>query len=91
MTIAVIWQEDGHQWCAADTRLVSGTADQRMTEIASKIFVIPVAISALDPDHQPRVPHSWTQYGFVHSGAATSCLDDSRHGIYVSPEAGAAR
>ncbi len=37
MTIAVIWQEDGLQWCAADTRLVAGNDDQATTEVAAKI------------------------------------------------------
>jgi hypothetical protein len=46
MTIAVIWQEDGFQWCAADTRIV-GNNDAPMTEIAAKIYAIPVVVSAI--------------------------------------------
>jgi hypothetical protein len=68
MTIAVIWQEDGSQWCAADTRLVAGIDDQSTTEIAAKIFVIPVMAGALDSELKPRQPH-WIQYGFVYAGA----------------------
>jgi hypothetical protein len=68
MTIAVIWQEDGVQWCAADTRLVAGRDDTPTTEIATKIYAIPVVVGALNPGlHQP---HYWTQYGFVYAGAA---------------------
>lgn len=70
MTIAVIWQEDGFQWCAADTRLVAGNDDEPMTEIAAKIYAIPVVAGALDPGLNPRQPHYWTQYGFVYAGAA---------------------
>ena len=44
MTIAVIWQEDGFQWCAADTRLVADPDDRPMTEIAAKIYAIPVVV-----------------------------------------------
>jgi hypothetical protein len=68
MTIAVIWQEDGCQWCAADTRLVAGRDDALMTEIAAKMYAIPVAVSALNPGL--RQPHYRTQYGFVYAGAA---------------------
>src|SRR5262245_58446673 len=68
MTIAVIWQEDGLQWCAADTRLVAISNNEQMTEIAAKIYSIPVAAAALSPDL--RLPHYWTQYGFVYAGAA---------------------
>jgi hypothetical protein len=60
MTIAVIWQEDGVQWCAADTRLVVGRDDKPATEIAAKIYAIPVAAGALDPNLNPRQPHYWT-------------------------------
>ncbi len=70
MTIAVVWQEDGYQWCAADTRLVAGADDKPTTEIGSKIYVIPLAASALNPDSFVRVPHYVTQYGFVYAGAA---------------------
>lgn len=69
MTIAVIWQEDGLQWCAADTRLVAGPADETTTEIASKIYAIPVVVGALDLELEARQPHYWTQYGFVYAGA----------------------
>ena len=68
MTIAVIWQEDGLQWCAADTRLVAGSNDTPTTEIAAKIYAIPLAVSALSPNLQQ--PHYQTQYGFVYAGAA---------------------
>lgn len=70
MTIAVIWQEDGLQWCAADTRLVAGSDDKPTTEVAAKIYAIPVVVGALDLEGQPRSPHYWTQYGFVYAGAA---------------------
>lgn len=70
MTIAVIWQEDGRQWCAADTRLVVEPEDKPTIEIGSKIYVIPVSICALTPDGFLRQPHYWTQYGFVYAGAA---------------------
>ena len=70
MTIAVIWQEDGLLWCAADTRLVAGRDDRPTTEIAAKIYAIPVVVGALDMEHEPRQPHYWTQYGFVYAGAA---------------------
>jgi hypothetical protein len=69
MTIAVIWQEDGFQWCAADTRLVAGSNDEPTTEIASKIYAIPVVVGALDIELKPRQPHYSTQYGFVYAGA----------------------
>ena len=69
MTIAVIWQEDGFQWCAADTRLVAGD-DVPTMEIAAKIYAIPVVTRALDSGLEPRQPHYWTQYGFVYAGAA---------------------
>jgi hypothetical protein len=72
MTIAVIWQEDGFQWCAADTRLVAGRDDKPTTEIATKIYAIPVVVGALDLELEPRQPHYWTQYGFVYAGAALS-------------------
>ncbi len=69
VTIAVIWQEDGCQWCAADTRLVAGDDDRPATEIAAKIYAIPVVVSAMGNGF-PRQPHYWTQYGFVYAGAA---------------------
>jgi hypothetical protein len=68
MTIAVIWQEEGLQWCAADTRLVADPANTPTTEIAAKIYAIPVVVRALGSE--PRQPHYWTQYGFVYAGAA---------------------
>lgn len=67
MTIAVVWQEDGFQWCAADTRLVAG--NQRTTDIATKIYAIPVVVRAMGDGFSCQ-PHYWTQYGFVYSGAA---------------------
>jgi hypothetical protein len=70
MTIAVIWQEDDFQWCAADTRLVAGSDDEPVTEIAAKIYAIPVEVGALDSELKPRERHYWTQYGFVYAGAA---------------------
>jgi hypothetical protein len=70
MTIAVIWQEDGFQWCAADTRLVAGSDDKPTTEIAAKIYAIPVVVGALDPELNTHEPYYWTQYGFVYAGAA---------------------
>lgn len=69
MTIAVIWQEDGLQWCAADTRLVFGEDNLPTTEIAAKIYAIPVVVMALDADHQARQPHYSTQFGFVYAGS----------------------
>jgi hypothetical protein len=69
MTIAVIWQEDGFQWCAADTRQVAGAEDAPQTEIAAKIYAIPVVVTARDPDFKRRMLHYWTEYGFVYSGA----------------------
>jgi hypothetical protein len=70
MTIAVVWQEGGFQWCAADTRLVAGPDNRPATEIAAKIYAIPVVVAALDNELNPRQPHYWTQYGFVYAGAA---------------------
>lgn len=70
MTIAVIWQEDGFQWCVADTRLVAGHEDKPTTDIASKIYAIPIVTAALDIEFKPRQPHYSTQYGFVYAGAA---------------------
>ncbi len=70
MTIAVIWQEDGLLWCAADTRLVAGENSAPTTEIAAKIYAIPIAVRALDGDLEPRQPHYRIQYGFVYAGAA---------------------
>jgi hypothetical protein len=69
VTIAVVWQEDGFQWCAADTRLVAGDDDRPATEIAAKIYSIPVVVSAMS-NGLPSQPHFWTQYGFVYAGAA---------------------
>jgi hypothetical protein len=71
MTIAVVWQEDEVQWCAADTRLVAGRNDAPLTEIAAKIYAIPVAISALGAEVELRAPHYRTQYGFVFAGSAS--------------------
>lgn len=70
MTIAVVWQEEGRLWSAADTRLVAGTQDRPTTDIASKIYSIPIAVAAFGPDGFLRKPHYWTQYGFVYAGAA---------------------
>ncbi len=77
MTIATIWLEDGLLWCAADTRLVAGKNDVTTSDLAAKIYTIPLSISALDPNPpldvagtEPRQPHYWTQYGFVYAGAA---------------------
>ncbi|WP_127902513.1 hypothetical protein [Solirhodobacter olei] len=70
MTIAVIWQENGRQWCAADTRLVAGSEDKPTTEIATKIYAIPVVASAMDQEDHLRIPHYWTQYGFAYAGSA---------------------
>lgn len=70
MTIAVIWQEDDLLWCAADTRLVAGSDNTPTTEIASKIYAIPVAVAALTAEFVLRQPHYWTEYGFVYAGAA---------------------
>lgn len=77
MTIAVIWQEDGLLWSAADTRLVAGVDDSTTTEIAAKIYSIAVSTSAFGPSLDPRLaglerrqPHYWMQYGFVYAGAA---------------------
>lgn len=70
MTIAVLWQEDGVLWCAADTRLVAGKGDQPTTEMAAKIYSIPMSTSATIPDtYEVRQKHYWTQYGFVFAGA----------------------
>ncbi|ESZ30436.1 hypothetical protein [Mesorhizobium sp. L2C084A000] len=71
MTIAVVWLEDDFLWCAADTRLVGGAEDNPTMEIASKIYVIPVAISAQVPGGEVRIPHFWTQYGFVYAGSTS--------------------
>lgn len=77
MTIAVIWQEDGFQWCGADTRLVAdfnGNLNHPMTDMATKIYSIPVATSAIAFNASPeevRRAHYWTEYGFVFAGAAS--------------------
>ncbi|WP_417434346.1 hypothetical protein [Hoeflea sp.] len=77
MTIAVIWQEDGVLWCAADTRLVVGKNDQTTSEKTAKIYSIPLSVCALNPVADLtntafglRQPHYWTQYGFAYAGAA---------------------
>lgn len=77
MTIAVVWKEDGVLWCAADTRLVAGERNNITTEVAAKIYSIPLSTSAYNPDlpldliaSERRHPHYWTQYGFVYAGAA---------------------
>jgi hypothetical protein len=77
MTIAVLWHEDELLWCAADTRLVGGDEDKTTSEVAAKIYSIPVATSAFDPSLDPnlvglhrRAPHYRTQYGFVYAGSA---------------------
>jgi hypothetical protein len=74
VTIAVIWKEHGLQWCAADTRLVVDTPHpSTVTEMAKKLYVIPVATAARTPGEiWPRVPHYWTQYGFVYSGSSAA-------------------
>jgi len=69
MTIAVIWQEDGFLWCAADTRLVEGKKDEPTTDVATKIYTIPLVTAALNETIH-RQPHYWTQFGFVYAGAA---------------------
>ncbi|MBY6117825.1 type II toxin-antitoxin system VapB family antitoxin [Mameliella alba] len=71
MTVAVIWRENDHLWCAADSRLVIGDNDQTVTEMMSKIYSIPVTVHAQDEEGHLRVPHYWTQYGFVYAGSAT--------------------
>ena len=90
MTIAVVWQEDGFQWCAADTRLVAGDDDRLATEIAAKIYAIPVVVSAM-ANGFPRQPHYWTQYGFVYAGAALPAAMICCNGLHASPEFDAAR
>jgi len=59
-------------WCAADTRLAVGNDNKTTSDIAVKIYSIPVSTSAFDPNCAPnfvglkrRQPHYWTQYGFV--------------------------
>lgn len=71
MTIAVVWQEHQRQWCAADTRLVAGSTDRTVTDIASKVFSIPVVVHAMPEPTIVRAPHSWTEYGFVFAGSAS--------------------
>jgi hypothetical protein len=67
VTIAVIWHEHNVLWCAADTRIV---VDQNtVTDIAAKIYAIPVAVAASDSEGEPREPHYRAQYGFVYAGA----------------------
>jgi hypothetical protein len=68
VTISVIWRDKGYQWCAADTRLVAGSEEQPTTEIAAKIYTIPVAVAAM-PDGLADSPHYSTQYGFTYAGA----------------------
>ena len=70
MTIAVVWEEDGFLWCAADTRLVAGAQDKPTTEIGSKIYSISMAVAAFGPDGFVRAPHIRSQFGFVYAGAA---------------------
>lgn len=70
MTIAVVWQEDELLWCAADTRIVAGKQSHAVTELAAKIFSIPVKAAALGEDG-PRSPHYATQYGVVFAGAVS--------------------
>lgn len=74
MTIAVVWEEEGRLWCAADTRLVAGKLNAPTTEIGSKIYAIPIAVSAFGPDGWLRAPHFSTQYGFVYAGGALPAL-----------------
>ena len=57
-------------WCAADTRLVAGGDDEPTTEIAAKLYAIPVVVAALASEFEVRQPHYWTQYGFAYAGAA---------------------
>jgi hypothetical protein len=68
VTIAVIWQEDNVLWCAADTRIVVDP-NKVVTDIAAKIYAIPVVVAALDTEGEPREPHYRAQYGFVYAGA----------------------
>ncbi|MBZ8117482.1 hypothetical protein KUD11_02355 [Roseovarius sp. LXJ103] len=68
MTISVIWQDGGYQWCAADTRLVAGSDEKPTTELAAKIYTIPVAVTAMTEGFA-RTSHYWTQYGFTYAGA----------------------
>ncbi len=72
MTIAVIWKEAGHLWCAADSRLVAGEQDQTVTESVAKIFSIPIIVHAQDYEGFLRAPHYWTQYGFVYAGSTAA-------------------
>lgn len=69
MTIAVVWQEDGRQWCAADTRLVVHD-DKRTTDIATKIYSIPVTASIMVPGSIARVSYYRAEFGFMYAGAA---------------------
>lgn len=70
MTVAVIWKEEDHLWCSADSRLVAGPQDGVVTEMVAKIHSIPVSVHAQDEQGFFRVPHYWTQYGFVYAGSA---------------------
>jgi len=70
MTVAVIWKEDDHLWCSADSRLVAGPQDGVVTEMVAKIHSIPVSVHAQDGQGFLRVPHYRTQYGFVYAGSA---------------------
>lgn len=72
MTVAVIWQEEDLLWCAADSRLVVEPSDQTVTEMATKIYSIPVVVHAQDQEGYLRDPHYWTQYGFVYAGSAAA-------------------
>lgn len=72
MTVAVIWEEEGLLWCAADSRLVAGKDDQTVSEMAAKIHSIPIVVHAQVPDGNLRMPHYWTQYGYVYAGSAAA-------------------
>jgi hypothetical protein len=70
MTIAVVWQEGGLLFCAADTRLVAGVDNKTTTEMAAKIYSISMATRAMTSDFELRRAHFWTKYGFIYAGAA---------------------
>lgn len=69
MTIVVIWQEAGMQWCAADTRTIAGAEDKPTAEMAAKIFSIPIVTAAADLEGVGRTPHYRSQYGFAFAGS----------------------
>lgn len=71
MTIAVIWREDNFQFCAADTRLTVDNDATPTTDVASKLFTIPVSVHAFGDDGFLRQPHYRMKYGFVYAGAAS--------------------